>query len=60
MKATKRILGVVLLAGLLIGLAFAAAMAYLPSYLEQHRDELEASATRALGRPVQIEGSSGR
>jgi uncharacterized protein involved in outer membrane biogenesis len=56
MKATKRILGVVLLAGLLIGLAFAAAMAYLPSYLEQHRDELEASATRALGRPVQIEG----
>ena len=52
MKATKIVLGTLLL----VLLALAGALAYLPVYLEDHRDLIEAAATRALGRPVEIEG----
>ncbi|MEA3278004.1 MAG: AsmA family protein [Pseudomonadota bacterium] len=52
MKATK----IVLWTALLVLLALAGAVAYLPAYLEDHRDVLEAAATQALGRPVEIEG----
>ena len=38
--------------------ALAAAIAYLPVYLEDNRGVLEAGATKALGRPVEIDGVS--
>ncbi len=52
MKVTKILLGTLLL----VLLALAGAAAYLPVYLEDHKEVIEAGATRALGRPVEIEG----
>ena len=53
MRAKKIILGTLLL----VLLALAGALAYLPVYLEDHMDLIEAGATLALGRPVEIDGS---
>ncbi len=53
MRATKIAFSTVLL----LLLALAGAVAYVPVYLEGHKDVLETGASRALGRPVRIAGS---
>jgi hypothetical protein len=52
MKPVKIVFGVIALA-LLMGLVM---MIYLAAYLDRHKEVLEATASTALGREVQIEG----